>query len=131
MNLPTLDRQSFINSHRAGRPAFDFECLGREVVCGAECCRQRNRGSAIGKLEIDLCHQRLSVAANLVSFFPNRLLKLVQSELALLHDGCIRRRPLLPPHLETKQWKKDCCQEHALAAQITKFVHRKELCWKQ
>ena len=54
---------------------------------------QRDRRSAVGEFEVNLCGDRVAVVANLVGLFADGLLEFVQREFALL-DGIVAGRLL-------------------------------------
>src|ERR1044071_9488249 len=86
MDFAVFDRHRLVDRNRPGRPPFDLETLRSQVLRTAESRREWNRLSAIGELEINLRRQRITIAPDFVSFFSNRLLKLMQRELPLLYD---------------------------------------------
>ncbi len=90
VRCPVVDGYGFIDRDRARRAALDFEGLRSQVRGAAKRDRQRNWRAPVGEFEIYFRGQRVAVAADLVSLFADGLLKLVQGELALLHDRSFR-----------------------------------------
>jgi hypothetical protein len=85
LNFSILDADGFVDGNRPGGATLDLKRHWRQVCRAPESGRQRYGGPAIGELEIDFDRQKIALAPDLVRLFSNRLLKFVESELALFN----------------------------------------------
>src|SRR5580658_939471 len=90
-----LHFDGLVNVRLAGILAFDFEGVRSPVISGTKCSRERHGSTAVGELEINFCVQCIAVTRDLVGFFTDGLLELVQDEFSLFgRSGRLRENRL-------------------------------------
>ena len=94
LDFSVLDVNGFVDRNRACGAALNVKLLWRQVCPALESDGQRYGGPAVGELEIDFDGQRIALAADLVGFFPDGLLKFVEGELALFQQRSLIRSRL-------------------------------------